>query len=205
VRARLALVVVLASACAASPERAPPETPPETGAPPDTSDWAGVRTELARRVEIDQQARQAFLDNTTEIDLELAHQIEAIDADNTAWMKDLVERNGWPTLAQVGAEGSGNAWLLVQHADQDVDFQERCLALLEGAVARGEAEKKHLAYLHDRVAMHRGRPQRYGTQFMQRDGGLEPYELEDPARVDEWRAEAGLGTLAEYREQIEGL
>ena len=188
-RATAALAATLASACAA---------------PREVVDWAGVRSELARRVEVDQQARQAFLDGT-EIDLEVAHRIETIDADNTAWMKDLVERHGWPTIAEVGEEGSGNAWLLVQHADQDVDFQERCLKLLEAAVGRGEAERKHLAYLHDRVAMHRGRPQRYGTQFMQRDGGLEPYELEDPARVDEWRAEAGLGTLAEYRKQIEGL
>ncbi|HEX6882965.1 MAG TPA: DUF6624 domain-containing protein [Planctomycetota bacterium] len=184
-----ALLALLAPACAA---------------PRGPADWPQQRAELARRVEVDQEARRALMSGGT-IDMELAHRLEAIDADNTAWMKTLVARHGWPTLAAVGPEASGNAWLLVQHADQDVAFQEHCLALLEAAVARGQAEKKHLAYLHDRVAMHRGRPQRYGTQFRQVDGKLEPYTLEDPARVDEWRAEAGLGTLAEYRKVIEGL
>ena len=85
---------------------------------------------------------------------------------------------------------------------------QECAALwstLRQSVAAGEAEAKHLAYLSDRVAMHRGRPQRYGTQFVSRDGDLVPrdgdlvpHELEDPARVDAWRAEVGLGSLAEY-------
>lgn len=166
------------------------------------ADWPEQRAELARRVEVDQEARRALMSGGT-IDLALAQRLETIDADNTAWMRKLVARHGWPTLAEVGPEASGHAWLLVQHADQDVAFQEHCLALLTAAVARGEAEKKHLAYLHDRVAMHRGRPQRYGTQFREVDGQLEPYTLEDPARVDAWRAEMGLGTLAEYRKLFE--
>lgn len=182
-RLGIALTLLLASACASA------RTP---------AGWPAQRAELARRVEVDQEARRALMAEN-EIDLAAAHRLEGIDAENTAWMKALVTRHGWPTLAEVGPEASGHAWLLVQHADQDVDFQEHCLALLEAAAARGEAEKEHLAYLHDRVAMHRGRPQRYGTQFTQREGALEPYTLEDPARVDEWRAEMGLGTLAEYR------
>jgi len=182
-----ALLALLAPACAA---------------PRGPTDWPEQRAELARRVEVDQEARRAMMAGGA-IDLELAHRLESIDADNTAWMKTLVARHGWPTLAAAGAEACGNAWLLVQHADRDVAFQEHCLALLEAAVARGEAEKKHLAYLSDRVAMHRGRPQRYGTQFRQVDGKLEPYTLEDPARVDAWRAEAGLGTLDEYRKLFE--
>jgi hypothetical protein len=187
VRAALALTAALASACAST--RGP-------------TDWPSATGELARRVERDQDARRALMAGGA-IDLAAAHELEAIDAENTAWMKELVARHGWPTLAEVGPKASGEAWLLVQHADRDVEFQEHCLALLEAAAPRGEAEKKHLAYLHDRVAMHRGRPQRYGTQFTQRDGQLEPYTLEDPARVDEWRAEMGLGTLAEYRKLFE--
>jgi hypothetical protein len=112
----------------------------------------------------------------------------------------VVERHGWPTIARVGQQGAADAWLLVQHAP--VEFQEHCLPLLRDAVAAEDAEPKHLAYLEDRVNMFRGRPQRYGTQFRFGADGLEVYTLEDPQRVDEWRAAIGLGPLAEYEERL---
>lgn len=188
---RLAAALALSAASCAGTEHARSPEP----------DWSAVRAELARRVEVDQELRRAATSSET-MSPELVDRVVAVDADNTAWMRELVARHGWPTVPRVGAEGAGNAWLLVQHADQDVEFQEHCLQLLRAAAARGEVDRKHLAYLEDRVAAHRGRPQRYGTQFTQKDGELVPCELEDPARVDEWRAEVGLGTLAEYAELL---
>ena len=162
-----------------------------------------MANELAQRVEEDQALRtQAMGDGV--VDREFVERVMACDAANTAWLKTLVAEHGWPGKSRVGEQGSANAWLLVQHADLDVDFQEQCLALLRDAVASGEADAKHQAYLEDRVAMHRGRPQRYGTQFRpSADGGYEPYTLEDSARVDEWRASVGLEPLAEYARRFE--
>ena len=181
------LLAVTAAACAST--RAEP-------------DWTDVQEELAKRVEEDQSLRTQFMSG--EIDGELIERVTEVDAANTAWMKDLVAEHGWPGNSRVGEKGAGDAWLLVQHADQDLEFQERCLELLRQAVPAGEANPQHLAYLEDRVAMHRGRPQRYGTQFRPRDGGgFEPYTLEDPARVDEWRASVGLEPLAEYAKNFE--
>ena len=185
-----ALLALLAGSCAAV----------ETGLDA-APDWSAIWGELARRVEEDQALRQEYVSADT-LTPELAERLGAVDADNTAWMKQLVTRHGWPTIARVGEEGASNAWLLVQHADQDVDFQEQCLVLLRAAVAQGQADRTNLAYLEDRVATHRGRPQRYGTQFVSKDGGLEPYELEDPARHSSTRAGVGLGTLAEYAELL---
>lgn len=193
----------LAAACATSRNRVEPAAPP---------DWGAVKSELAQRVELDQEMRKQIL-AAEPLTLELAENLENVDADNTAWMKQLVEHHGWPSRDDVGEEGAGNAWLLVQHADQDVDFQERCLALLAASVEAGQADPRHLAYLEDRVAMHRGRPQRYGTQFVQRQtqagegpangaDAFVPYSLADPDRVDEWRLSVGLGPLAEYAAQI---
>jgi hypothetical protein len=193
-RAALVLACAALAACAA-----PAPAPAEDAAP----DWAAVTAELASRVEEDQALRTA-LSGDGPLDPELLERVLAVDADNTRWMKALVTAHGWPGISQIGTEGGGNAWLLVQHADQDVDFQEHCLALLRDAVIGGEADPRTLAYLEDRVAMHRGRPQRYGTQFRSREGGgFEPYTLEDPARVDEWRAAVGLEPLAEYAQRFE--
>lgn len=183
----VAALVLVAASCVAAPDPA--------------ASWHAVAVELARRVEAD-QALRAELMSGVPITPELVQRLGATDAANTAWLKDVVARQGWPTIARVGARGASDAWLLVQHADHDVEFQEHCLGLLRAAVADGQADAKNLAYLEDRVAMHRGRPQRYGTQFVPREGRLEPWTLEDPSRVDEWRASVGLGPLAEYAELL---
>jgi hypothetical protein len=54
------------------------------------------------------------------------------------------------------------------------------------------------AYLTDRVLLHEGKPQEYGTQAIARDGRFEPRKLRDPDHVDERRASVGLDSLAEY-------
>ena len=183
---KLALPLVLAlSACATTP----------------ANDWNAVQAELATRVALDQELR-GKLSLGGEMNMEVVHRMEEVDLDNTAWLKQLVERHGWPTISRVGKEGAQGAWLLAQHAE--VEFQEQCLPMLRTAVAEKDADPKHLAYLEDRVNMFRGRPQRYGTQFKFGANGLEVHTLEDEARVDEWRAEVGLGPLAEYEAQLRG-
>jgi len=189
-RFRAAALALLAASCDAPQIR--------VGSEPD---WSVVRSELARRVEEDQALRREAM-ATEPITPDLVDKVVAVDAANTAWLKDLVTRHGWPTRARVGERGAGDAWLLVQHADQDVEFQELCLDLISSAAQHGQADPRHMAYLEDRVAMNRQRPQRYGTQFVQKEGGLEPYDLVDPKLVDKWRAEVGLGTLAEYAERL---
>jgi hypothetical protein len=117
-------------------------------------------------------------------------------------MKEILAQVGWPTKTLVGERASTAAWLLVQHADLDPAFQKQCLPLLEKAVANGEGSAKDLAYLTDRILVADGKPQRYGTQFHTVDGKLVPRPIEDEAHVDERRASVGLGTMAEYTEQM---
>jgi len=168
------------------------------------TDWTAIGDELEQRVAEEEAVRELLIGEGG-FDPDDVAALERIDASNTAWMKELVALHGWPTIQRVGADRSFQAWALVQNADRDVDFQEHCVELLRGAVARGEADPRTLAYLEDRVAMHRGRPQRYGTQYRQKsDGSLVPYTLEDEERVDELRASVGLGTLEEYERDMLG-
>lgn len=104
-----------------------------------------------------------------------------------------------------GAERSGEeaaraAFLVVQHAP--VDVRERFLPLLEAAVAAGEAVAADLALLTDRIAMFRGRPQRYGPQVTGMNGVRAFHPIEDVAAVDARRAEVGLEPLAGYVERV---
>jgi hypothetical protein len=92
----------------------------------------------------------------------------------------------------VGERASRAAWLLVQHADQDVGFQKRCLPILRAAVEAGQAEPAVLAYLTDRVRVAEDQPQVYGTQYQDKDGEFGPHPIEDPDHLDVRRAEVGL-------------
>lgn len=122
-----------------------------------------------------------------------------IDVKNTERMKAIIAEIGWPTISKVGTEGSYNAWLLVQHADHDVEFQEQCLNLMKEAPAN-EVDIVNIAYLTDRICVNQGRGQIYGTQFTQEKDKHVPLTIEDEENVDARRAEIGMGPLTEQIE-----
>lgn len=121
------------------------------------------------------------------------------DGANTAWLKSDIAANGWFLISTSGEMASRTAWLMAQHADRDPAFQKEVLAMLEPLVATKETSAANYAYLLDRVAVGENRPQRYGTQGRCAAKDVwEPFELEYPDRVEALRAEADIGTLAEY-------
>ncbi len=156
-----------------------------------------LRVELLRRQRLDQAIRRQLISGGS-VEQDLLDQMHAIDHENTTWLKGIVEAEGWPGRSRVGADGSDAAWLLVQHADHDLPFQRRCLAMLEEAVAKDEASQRNLAYLTDRVMLKERGVQRFGTQFRNGPAGPEPQPLEQPEFVDELRASVGLEPLSEY-------
>ncbi len=152
--------------------------------------------ELLRRQEVDQQARSFALEGREATDAEIKR-LREVDRDNTAWLETVITENGWPGIRLAGQAGARAAWLLAQHADAKPELQRQWLALLRAAVEAGDAERGNLAYLQDRVAIHQHLPQHHGTQFLCLNGkdGLAP--LEDPQRVNEYRATAGLHPLTD--------
>jgi hypothetical protein len=156
-----------------------------------------VAAELTSRMDRDQQARSAALaGDPLAWDL-----VRTVDADNTRWLEAVLDDRGWPPRSGVGEAAATAAWLLAQHADQRPEFQRRCLALLTEAVAVGEADPAHLAYLTDRVRRAEGRPQLYGTQFWHGPDGtgdLVAQPIEDMENLDERRRRVGLTPFAEY-------
>lgn len=160
-----------------------------------------LRDELLKMAEQDQAARREAARGNFQ-NKEANERMAAVDRKNTARLKEVIAQKGWPGLTLVSKRAAHAAWMMVQHADLDRDFQKQCLPLLEKAVAQGEAEGQDLAYLTDRVLVADKKPQRYGTQFATVDGKTVLQPLEDEAHVDERRAAVGLGTLAEYMEQM---
>jgi len=126
---------------------------------------------------------------------------KSIDEDNTTWLKGIVEKYGWPTISDIGPDGSQAAWLLVQHADHDPDFQSQCLALMH-ALPKGEVKPANIAYLEDRVRVAQGKPQLYGTQFYREGGKFAPQPIEDPDNLEKRRQAMGLEPFSENQERV---
>lgn len=120
-------------------------------------------------------------------------------------MKRIVNQYGWPTKKLVGKRASRSAWLLVQHADSDVKFQEDCLKLIKEARRDDKDTKMQIAFLTDRVLVNKGKPQIYGTQFYaDKDGKIIPRPIIDLLHLDDRRKIMGLGSFKEYKIKIEG-
>jgi hypothetical protein len=124
------------------------------------------------------------------------------DSLNHLALIDIVARHGFPDYDQLGAEGTHNFWLLMQHQDQHPDFQEDVLKRMEIAVGQQKADGKDYAYLLDRVMVNTGKQQVYGTQMTLNAEGtsFEPKPCVDPENLDKRRASVGLGTIAAYIE-----
>lgn len=85
--------------------------------------YENIRIELLDMAKEDQRIRK--------IALETGLLDQTIDIKNTTRVKGIVEEFGWPTSKMVGEDASQAAWLLVQHADLDPSFQNKCLLLMQ--------------------------------------------------------------------------
>jgi len=118
------------------------------------------------------------------------------------WLEDIVERHGWPTSSNTSRRGASNAALRVLYGAHDPAFQIRMLRLIEPLVAKGAVEQYVFAELYDGVMLELTDKQRYGTHIICTDGLRGPQVLEDPDRLNVWRAEMGLGPIEDYAQHI---
>lgn len=122
------------------------------------------------------------------------------DQERTDRLREIIDEHGWPTPDLVGEDGASAAWLIAQHSDLDLEFQQEALELMREAADDGDVDPTELAYLEDRVAANTGQPQTYGTQAgCTDDGEVQPAtRIRDREHVDELRAEVGMEPLADY-------
>lgn len=161
-----------------------------------------LQSELAERSTNDQFARAALTQAPNEksaLDLALK-----VDADNTAWMRRMVSKCGWPRVSRVGKTAAHQAWLLTQHADMAPDYQVYAAQQLKAAVLEHEAEPWTLAVLVDRNRRLQNQPQVYGRQFENESGAIRFFEIEHPEALDIRRKEIGLEPFYCWATKVSG-
>jgi hypothetical protein len=160
-----------------------------------------IANELISMGDEDQAMRSRAIENRGVIE---SDEDDKLDRRNTERLKEIVSTIGWPTISKVGKQAAEDAWILVQHADHDVEFQKECLGLMKQA-GKGEVELEFLAKLEDRVRVNSGELQIYGTQFQdpeKNDGEYVTQPIEDLGTVEERRKLMGLPTIAEATEEM---
>jgi len=126
------------------------------------------------------------------------------DRINMLFLDSVINVSGcWPGYNLVGREGDNAAWLIVQHADDYVEFQEKCLILLKNAWKEFNTNPHNVAYLYDRIMINKGLKQRYATQMRLIDGKAVFIDLEDEDRVEYRRSCFDLPPLSVYKKALE--
>lgn len=121
-------------------------------------------------------------------------------------LKTIVMARGWPDHTEYDGHAEAAAFMIVQHADYDGEFQEHCHALMLAGVRQGRNSPAFLAFLTDRILCNKGIHQRFGTQIREADNGcFVPKPLEDGDNIDTLRARVGIEeTLADYFQRVNG-
>lgn len=177
----------------------PPDPEPEPLVPGtrrdlDAEELEAVRRELARRHEEDQAVRKNPVRR---------EEMPEVDADNTAYLRGLVQDVGWIDAERFGRAAADAAFLIAQHGG-DLQLMRAALPEIEKDVRAGRLDPQDFALLYDRIQIFGGGKQRYGTQIAEDDDGMVVWRLEDPDHVDERRAAIGLGPLADYLRRFDG-
>lgn len=120
------------------------------------------------------------------------------DSLNLIAVTAILDERGWLGADVIGDKGNATLFLVIQHAD--LETQLKYLPMMQKAVEKGKARASSLALLEDRINLRQGKKQIYGSQIGTDPESGEYYvlPLENPDKVDERRAEVGLGPLAEY-------
>lgn len=155
-------------------------------------------TELLALAQSDQDARKCWQETGETWE-------KSLDERNTERLKEIVAKIGWPTQSKVGDAAANAAWLLVQHADHDPEFQRKCLDLMQQE-PEGEVRKQDRAFLEDRVRANTGRLTLYGTQFGHNsEGQFGPLPVEDRENLNKRRTAMGLESFEEYEQEMQVL
>jgi Family of unknown function (DUF6624) len=163
-----------------------------------TSRWTNdsLRQVLLRLGRADQAVRQGGGDLADSASsATFMRRMAATDSADARALQGIVDRFGWPTRSLVGVDGAEAAFLIAQH---NPPLQPEARRLMR-ALPPAEYFPGDWAMLDDRIRVHEGMPQRYGTQLSIRGGEAMTFDpIQDVAHLDQRRAAVGLPPVDTY-------
>lgn len=130
--------------------------------------------------------------------------IHITDSLNYFKLRGIINEYGFPGFNLVGEDYSNSFWNIIQHQDNNLEFQKEVLEKMKIECERNNASKLYYAYLIDRVKVNSGELQIYGTQMQLNadSSSYEPKPVVEPEKLDERRKKVGLVPISEYIETM---
>lgn len=132
--------------------------------------------------------------------IRLEHPDPEVNKKHLEELKNFLSQVTFIDITRFGWLAAHSAWLIVQHANHDVEFQEGYLKLMEANL--DEVIVEDYARLIDRIKINKGLPQVYGTQFNPETLNTDytPFPIDDEENLDKRRKDLGLCGFAEYKQ-----
>ncbi|MCZ8528706.1 DUF6624 domain-containing protein [Alteromonas sp. PRIM-21] len=149
-----------------------------------SEEFSDLRAELLEMMKLDQDT----LHGKTQFSF------EELNAEQSKRLQEIVEKFGWPTIEMVGKDASQAAWIIVQHADHDTQFQNNMLSMMRPLAISKEIDPGNYVYLYDRTHT----PQLYGTQGKCEGSTFKPFPIKEIEQINARRGEMGMSSVQEY-------
>jgi len=125
---------------------------------------------------------------------------DSIGKINQGKIKKLYNSYGYLGYKEIGKNASQDFWISIQHADNDIEFQQQMLKELKKEISKNNASKVEYAMLEDRVNVNLNKKQKFGTQVTYNKFGqaIPKNGLIDSINIEQLRKEYDLPTFREY-------
>ena len=119
--------------------------------------YKNYKKHIRRMYQLDQRMRQWYLHWRSEWD-------DSVDQKNTICIKQMIHTVGSSFFSKIWKRYLYQAWILIQHADHDIDFQIECLKIMKQSQTN-DVLRYCIQFLSDRILVHVYWFQLYGTQY----------------------------------------
>lgn len=158
---------------------------------------AALRAELLAMEKADQDARNKCTVPDADFQMKCLLEIaKTIDTPNTELLEKIFDTYGLPDSKLVGAEGLNAFMILLQHTTTD-RLRLKAVRPIKKAFKRKELSPQDYANFIDRLRLHQGRAQLYGSGFEFKDGKMVLSKTEDLKNLDKRRRKIGLPPMSE--------
>ena len=123
---------------------------------------------------------------------------ERIDRNNTEKMKKIISQYGWEIIESLGKKAKRSMLLIVEHADEDLEFQKSALKMFLLYYQKGHIKGQNLAILTDKILLAENNKQLYGTQVEIKNGMVTVFPIDNEDELDKRRESLNLPTMSEY-------
>lgn len=156
-----------------------------------------LRTELLAMEKVDQDERRKCNSGDADFQIKCYAEIaKTVDTPNTKRLEEIFQKHGFPNNKMVGPDGQTAFMILLQHTIGD-RLRVKAVKPITNAFKRRELTPLDYANFIDRLRLHQGKGQLYGSGFEFKDGKMVLSKTEDLKNLEKRRRRIGLPPMSE--------